>query len=132
MRISDWSSDVCSSDLARVAKESLMGRTLLWLGRGTLAGGRGGWEFRPCAGSSMIFEVCRLHPYFMLRRKRRWKRPSPRAARIPQERHVVHEWVGTRASRWSPHHQKREQQERRQTLCLPPGETPAMTNTNQT
>src|SRR3546814_15243060 len=52
MRISDWSSDVCSSDLHDAHDAALPGRRI-HAGRSGIAGGRGAGR-RPCRGQSGV------------------------------------------------------------------------------
>src|SRR3546814_9995156 len=79
MRISDWSSDVCSSDLGRAARA------------GADRGRRAGRRFGRAAGAPG------------------WPGRTPAAPGFPgrnrrsEERRVGKEWVGTCRSRWSPY-----------------------------
>src|SRR3546814_12143880 len=95
MRISDWSSDVCSSDLLR----------------GEVRGGRQaeprGLYPRAGAGPAGL----RLRPRQQGRSERRWiaacaqrLRVSRRARLRSEERRVGKECVSTCRSRWSPYH----------------------------
>src|SRR3546814_17089322 len=84
MRISDWSSDVCSSDLNRriqVAALVLVNRLLQ---------------------SPAPVRNRDRH------RNRRAVRPRAISARRPEERRVGHECVSTCRSRWSPYHSKKK------------------------
>src|SRR3546814_3767941 len=80
MRISDWSSDVCSSDLARRGGEHLFLHDRIGFGLG------GGEPDRPTPGA------VRAH-----RHRRRHLARS-------EERRVGKECVSTCRSRWSPYH----------------------------
>src|SRR3546814_4994707 len=85
MRISDWSSDVCSSDLAEL--------------RGRAGGGTGGRRAADRAGAASAHRAAQLR--------------RVRAGEIPvvgdfggrsEERRVGKECVSTCRSRWSPYH----------------------------
>src|SRR3546814_3594485 len=103
MRISDWSSDVCSSDLRRVRESNNVRpvRFALALGtdpRGLSAparhdrpsrSGRGRGRARRSGG-----------------RRSRGRARGPGVARS-EERRVGKEWVSTCRSRWSPYHEKK-------------------------
>src|SRR3546814_19372667 len=86
MRISDWSSDVCSSDLPRRA--ALIAAMSIF--------------FMPSIASNARFRAAQLprktHPY------RRGQRPVARS----EERRVGKECVSTCRSRWSPYHLKKK------------------------
>src|SRR3546814_19626009 len=101
MRISDWSSDVCSSDLAQNSVESgfagnvdpAVGKCwhdLLWV----LVP-----ELRTAADldDSLLFEASQLVV------DKLWTAP-PIAIRRSEERRVGKECVSTCRSRWSPYH----------------------------
>src|SRR3546814_3987044 len=77
MRISDWSSDVCSSDLTRTP------------GRGSVAGGAAGDGGRGRARTAVAGPPVR---------------PSGTLAERSEERRVGKECVSTCRSRWSPDH----------------------------
>src|SRR3546814_11939199 len=104
MRISDWSSDVCSSDLRnrRVARRSHLRE--LWIGRR---------DRRAPAANSRI----RPHQAAQPGDGQGPRIPAPR--RLPQprsagnggrseERRVGKEWGRTCRSRWSPYHSKKK------------------------
>src|SRR3546814_16948600 len=104
MRISDWSSDVCSSDLRR-------------LGAGSPGGGGRGRVPRALRGEGGERE--------RRRRKRRLQAPQGtdgqgghrltgprRTASRSEERRVGKECVSTCRSRWSPYHEKKKQKKR--------------------
>src|SRR3546814_3192726 len=86
MRISDWSSDVCSSDLARQAR-SRIARLLV----------AHGWV--PSAASEVADRLVR---------KRDFLTEGPTSRRFhairSEERRVGKECVSTCRSRWSPYH----------------------------
>src|SRR3546814_11647811 len=102
MRISDWSSDVCSSDLTR--------------GQGRLCAGL---ALRPCAGAELqkksVLPAEQLRPK-IARRRAQWRkyqgRLDPRHlvfidetwAKRSEERRVGKEGVSTCRSRGSPYH----------------------------
>src|SRR3546814_10835833 len=83
MRISDWSSDVCSSDLACHSRQALQGYRQ---------------RRRPCQPRS----PARLQGNLRQRRTRRYAAPAWR--RRSEERRVGKECVSTCRSRWSPYH----------------------------
>src|SRR3546814_7678105 len=82
MRISDWSSDVCSSDLVTTASFAFGARTAN-AGRGSTAGGN--------------------HRQNPVRPRAPVRRATPRAARS-EERRVGKECVSTCRSRGQPYH----------------------------
>src|SRR3546814_2644503 len=96
MRISDWSSDVCSSDLARIRAA----------------------EYRPPPASSGASRASSWR-----RRSRSWsrggyrsrsrfsRRPSSSAPPRSEERRVGKECVSTCRSRWSPDHYKKKKRD---------------------
>src|SRR3546814_12715990 len=85
MRISDWSSDVCSSDLCRERRSNLFrAKTQRW--------------------EDVVFAAKRLFPFTL-----RQAATMEEKARS-EERRVGKECVSTCRSRWSPYHlQKKEQ-----------------------
>src|SRR3546814_20771700 len=88
MRISDWSSDVCSSDLAAratIASQLPEGQDYFYLGRANtdLVSGRG----------SPTVELYRI--------------PGGLEGDSSEERRVGKECVSTCRSRWSPYHYKK-------------------------
>src|SRR3546814_18202751 len=94
MRISDWSSDVCSSDLKPHSARSV--------GRGSLTSGQHA-EFvltflRKSAGNEFVSGAQPLA--IPLERKRSEERPVGKAC------------VSTSSSRWSPSHQKTKNKQR--------------------
>src|SRR3546814_12740713 len=101
MRISDWSSDVCSSDLRRLSRFSLI-LSLDWIchGRANLRGAS---------------SVLRCWPKELARRTIRPRRledgvqawptdPPLTALKSSEERRVGKECVSKCRSRWSPYH----------------------------
>src|SRR3546814_20331818 len=94
MRISDWSSDVCSSDLGLERRRALHARIAEWLAAGGTANeGFGDLELLAyhCAASG---DVQGGLGYAMATRCR------------SEERRVGKECVSTCSSRWSPYHSK--------------------------
>src|SRR3546814_12156561 len=93
MRISDWSSDVCSSDLLERAHHAH-------------AGNPGG----PLPGDVSPFEddppPCRLEEFRQEIEDRRFA-GAVRADHRSEERRVGKECVSTCRSRWSPYHEKK-------------------------
>src|SRR3546814_18166793 len=88
-RISDWSSDVCSSDLRRAVRSAAVA-----------FGTSGGlWE-------RAISTLARSDHSG----KRNLSRPAPPRGRRSEERRVGKECVSTCRSRWSPYHSKKKQQ----------------------
>src|SRR3546814_6236832 len=99
MRISDWSSDVCSSDLVAHRGEGKLGQRLrLHLQDLAVAGVRGADEIagqptiggRVCAGRQQVLVVELRHRVDLLKRS--------------EESRVGKECVSTCRSRWSPYH----------------------------
>src|SRR3546814_12604010 len=101
MRISDWSSDVCSSDLELIAKwMSINGRANMvntWLNE---------WnEADNCIhGKLFVADTLRL------------RHQAPNTANVPavrsEERRVGKECVSTCRYRWSQYHEKKKEQSR--------------------
>src|SRR3546814_8431651 len=95
MRISDWSSDVCASDLVTVNRESALSITL---GQGIARGDKMDWVLQKAAELGVVaiaplrtqWTEVRLH--------------AERAERISHERRVGNECVSPFRSRWSPYH----------------------------
>src|SRR3546814_15662785 len=98
MRISDWSSDVCSSDLDRTLRSfPQQGKCLdKRRGRANNWSGFQGWRWIPLLASLTTqktqFLLC-LHPSYIAMFE-------PRS----EERRVGKEWVSTCRSRWSQDH----------------------------
>src|SRR3546814_4789393 len=96
MRISDWSSDVCSSDLHRRTRGA--GR-----GAGGLGGGRPARDPRSASGGTLCGSAL-AGPW-------RW---LPSVRRRSEERRVGKECVSTCRYRWWPcHYKKKKQREQR-------------------
>src|SRR3546814_16206371 len=104
MRISDWSSDVCSSDLPRTRAE--------------------GGSFNRETGS--VFQTVKLSPQPQLplafgfsKTKPAAKSSSTQSITLPirrsEERRVGKECVSTCRSRWSPYHEKKKQNKQKRT-----------------
>src|SRR3546814_12584145 len=96
MRISDWSSDVCSSDLADAS---------LWL-----------WRLQRVDDPRLLADAARLgrqgrhtRDREPARRRRIWQGVA--RCRRSEERRVGKECVSTCRSRWSPSHYKKKQNE---------------------
>src|SRR3546814_12750539 len=102
MRISDWSSDVCSSDLAAEIERC------------------------PHFGARVVDEACHQPPAEQADRQIDEEDPAPRGVSDDQaadrraenrskqrseERRVGKECVSTCRSRWSPYHEKKKKQE---------------------
>src|SRR3546814_5399407 len=90
MRISDWSSDVCSSDLYRAADESLKN----W--------DPDAWE--AFTGKELPLEESRTKRQRAFEENTRDKLVVISAIRRSEERRVGKECVSTCRSRWSPYH----------------------------
>src|SRR3546814_11667948 len=97
MRISDWSSDVCSSDLLDAARRALEpGETLVWADRPdpqALARSRLPQVIRGVLGLAVIATFLWLS--FL---------PNWPGGLRSEERRVGKECVSTCRSRWSPYH----------------------------
>src|SRR3546814_1770186 len=91
MRISDWSSDVCSSDLAAVELVVFSGRDRIWSSDDCAPGGPK--------------DVTTLAPGKPVSQRVTWngRRSRPGCERS-EERRVGKECVSTCRSRWSPYH----------------------------
>src|SRR3546814_10720176 len=83
MRISDWSSDVCSSDLSR-----------------------SGAIKTPCVALPIIAAAAKLAASRFARQQRNFSRPTSRPTRS-EERRVGKECASTYRSRWSPYPYKK-------------------------
>src|SRR3546814_12328445 len=99
MRISDWSSDVCSSDLQTLWRAALLQLVIISVLMGALRLGLSkdffeewGWLTGPAAWLGTSALVGRL-----------LKLPIPQVLRS-EERRVGKECVSTCRSRWSPYH----------------------------
>src|SRR3546814_18270146 len=90
MRISDWSSDVCSSDLNNHDQGGVIGR-ITWTAAGSDAPSRGDAHLCQKACAQRQFEKSGL---------------SRRRLFSSEERRVGKECVRTCRSRWSPYHYK--------------------------
>src|SRR3546814_15031897 len=100
MRISDWSSDVCSSDLVT--------RTRLCAGADNRPSSR---PARHCGenlyrGRSFRVNCCRTTQFHSRHTTRKWLNQTSRLR--SEERRVGKECVSTCRSRWSPYHSKKE------------------------
>src|SRR3546814_18571695 len=93
MRISDWSSDVCSSDLMIAASfADSLAAIVIFYGIGIGVGV--GFAYVPAIGT--------VQRWFVLRRGQ--------ASGRSEERRVGKECVSTCRSRWSPYHEKKKKQ----------------------
>src|SRR3546814_1797310 len=100
MRISDWSSDVCSSDLNDLLSGDNLSLQSIDLGS---------CDFWTASGDSLA--VCHFHPFGGVRclstSRKQWIcsafRSTP-SGRRSEERRVGKECVSTCRSRWSPYH----------------------------
>src|SRR3546814_20175839 len=109
MRISDWSSDVCSSDLPNARRQRLGEHRRRRFER--RLGERIGKEVRVEIGELLIEDVDdRAVLEIVLRRKKRGEqhRRGDVDARRSAERRVGKECVSTCRSRWSPDHSKKK------------------------
>src|SRR3546814_20569185 len=97
MRISDWSSDVCSSDLQR--RGYLTGAGTLWDGIMARAGlvNLATTLHRPPLSHLAVEEMIAAHPDFLVMD----------SATRSEERRVGKECVSKCRSRWSPYHSKK-------------------------
>src|SRR3546814_1639260 len=97
MRISDWSSDVCSSDLFDMLSNAIAGPFLS--GRDFRAR-EDILEFAATKQPSLIHERTEIGRYRHVRRSSN----NPVRHRRSEERRVGKECVSTCRSRWSPYH----------------------------
>src|SRR3546814_15587781 len=100
MRISDWSSDVCSSDLAIVGRvasgKSTLGRLICGL-------------YAPTRGSLYVDGLdSRQYSPIHLRSQLRFVGQDSVLFSRSEERRVGKECVSTCRSRWSPYHYKKK------------------------
>src|SRR3546814_2524565 len=91
MRISDWSSDVCSSDLSQAA-------------RGERGGAGGAPHPRPRSRAPLPADPPLRLAAPPARRLREAEGPAGISAQRSEERRVGKECVSTCRSRWSPYH----------------------------
>src|SRR3546814_17689772 len=97
MRISDWSSDVCSSDLVRHADFFAKGDAERQLNRLLLDRG----VERICLDPRALFSCTSTDPAVLHAQSKKPRvPPRPRS----EERRVGKECVSTCRSRWSPYH----------------------------
>src|SRR3546814_5070291 len=99
MRISDWSSDVCSSDLVADLADVGFGDTALTYTAGALEA--------PSASRLSLSLPVRAEQYPAVGPGGRWVRsllPEGRALARSEERRVGQACVSTCRSRWSPYH----------------------------
>src|SRR3546814_14583071 len=97
MRISDWSSDVCSSDLKIAETEAALGRPLSPEERERVVG------LEPTDKSGAQSPAGKM----VEDRQRfvdQYGADSPQVQARSEERRVGKEWVSTCRSRWSPYH----------------------------
>src|SRR3546814_19050173 len=104
MRISDWSSDVCSSDLRNhlAGKEMAIGRWYLNRGQPLAAINRFQRVVDEYDTTAQVPEALlrMTEAYVSLGRKEEAERPA--AVLRSEERRVGKEWVSTGRSRWPP------------------------------
>src|SRR3546814_20076380 len=99
MRISDWSSDVCSSDLAAAALLALTIALLLLLLLAILL-----------ALLTLFVLVLTWHRCLLRSCSQGGAGTDERTRRRSEERRVGKECVSTCRSRWSPYHEKKNKQ----------------------
>src|SRR3546814_11419035 len=112
MRISDWSSDVCSSDLADVVIHPLVAQHL----RETF-----GWSDQRIAlaielaqpGDDERFEERQII-IAKISLEARVHRTGDRQPPRSEERRVGKEWVSKGRTRWSPEHRKKKKKTKQQ------------------
>src|SRR3546814_18692531 len=99
MRISDWSSDVCSSDLLPQRIANALGAILALEGRCEI------FELTHAGAGQLLGVALEVgQPRSLVRR---YNRPAPISTRRSEERRVGKEVVSTCLSRWSPANQKK-------------------------
>src|SRR3546814_16664475 len=89
MRISDWSSDVCSSDLNRIQERCESGRL-------------------PCKNRTLSRSIPRSRPWIVRLRRDDGQHRRPYPPKRSEERRVGKECVSTCRSRWSPYHYRKK------------------------
>src|SRR3546814_11150629 len=97
MRISDWSSDVCSSDLAGLAAGGRAAADREPRGGAGAAVGAGAGIGRDRAGRDGLFALAGTAPALAARRRQRAR---------SEERRVGKECVTTLSARWAPYPSK--------------------------
>src|SRR3546814_12070760 len=110
MRISDWSSDVCSSDLGnpepqrpRIAVQDLLSSSASRILDDQVS--RLDWSEAMEALNELKAQHTALNSNVVNRIDRNVARPAPRFPVFrSEERRVGKEWVSTCRSRWSPEH----------------------------
>src|SRR3546814_16139782 len=99
MRISDWSSDVCSSDLPREPGRDIM------FGEIDVIMRRDDRDLRPLAAFGPVNALARMPARLNARRGRRYAADELRVEAFDarsEERRVGKGWVSTCGLRWSP------------------------------
>src|SRR3546814_12234455 len=103
MRISDWSSDVCSSDLKVAVEEQRPLRLVFHLHGELLAGPLGSFLVEAAACWALVMLLTGLYLWWPRGRRGLAGVLYPRLTRS-EERRVGKECVSTCRSRWSPYH----------------------------
>src|SRR3546814_13014840 len=98
MRISDWSSDVCSSDLLLVARARVLERMELAQQAGPLS-----WTLTPHMEKTLTDSGLRGDIIRLMHREMTKEKEATQIDRS-EERRVGKECVSTCRSRWSPYH----------------------------
>src|SRR3546814_15120665 len=105
MRISDWSSDVCSSDLYGLTRAQVSYILVRATREGWAERKQGyGWRFLPVAKTPEAFE--QIYRFRMIIEPTAFLEPGFRLR--SEERRVGKECVSTCRSRWSPVHLKKK------------------------
>src|SRR3546814_14773114 len=116
MRISDWSSDVCSSDLlARALLQAAIRcdtdpaiRCVVLTGAGKLFCGGGDVQAFSAAGDQVSSYLSELAGTLHMAVTRLMRMAKPLLVLRSEERRVGNECVSTCRSRWSPYHLKKQ------------------------
>src|SRR3546814_11850714 len=113
MRISDWSSDVCSSDLDRLAEQLALGRVVDCPRQDRLAGG----DALDCNAEPLLSELGHQHGEALAFRPQQVVGWHPYVIeeefRRSEERRVGKECVSRCRSRWSPYHKKKKKKKKK-------------------
>src|SRR3546814_19379246 len=98
MRISDWSSDVCSSDLAWHCPTAVLDRQSALL-----------QHIHGCVAGAVDADVAGEHGPCHRQLRQRGHRCRAAGVERSEERRVGKEWVSTCRSRWSPCREKKHE-----------------------
>src|SRR3546814_16320472 len=107
MRISDWSSDVCSSDLGEDKPEGKQDRRYPEAPSKFLPKAKEVWRNTPLAVQQDVDRIVREHETATQQHREALERYESVRDFRSEERRVGKECVSTCRSRWSPYHSKK-------------------------